>query len=163
VTYWAEAMPSQRRFQVSPDARALAYVSPGDGRLHVLRRDGAEVVTDGARDQELRCSPDGSFLAVARDVGRGRRIDRVDLRRMAQSPWAELPNVYWMELCAEGAVVSHWSRSGTDALTLVPWEGQLRTLAETQGSIMRFSAAAAGSRVVYLLNGQTWSMDGLGA
>src|SRR6516162_9771351 len=91
VTYWAEAMPSQRRFQVSPDARVLAYVSPDEGRLHVLRRDGAEVVTDGTRDQELRCSPDGSMLAVVRDIGNGRRIDRIDLRRMVQSPWAELP------------------------------------------------------------------------
>jgi dipeptidyl aminopeptidase/acylaminoacyl peptidase len=120
-------------------------------------------VTDGTRDQELRCSPDGSMLAVVRDIGNGRRIDRIDLRRMVQSPWAELPIVYWMELCAEGMVVSHWARSGVDALTLVPWQGQLQTLAETAGSVMRFSAASAGSRVVYAHGRDVWSIDSPGA
>ena len=34
-------LPSQRRFQVSPDTRVLAYTEPSTGDLHLLRRDGA--------------------------------------------------------------------------------------------------------------------------
>jgi hypothetical protein len=163
VAYWSDPMPSQRRFQVSPDARVLAYVAPHGGELHVLRRDGAELVLDGAGGHDLRFSPDGSTLAVSRQVSSGVSIDRVELRRMAQSPWAELRSVAWMEHCADGLVASHWDKFRGNALTLVPWKGQLRTLVETMGTVSRFSAASAGSRVVYLVGSGAWSLDGPGA
>jgi dipeptidyl aminopeptidase/acylaminoacyl peptidase len=156
--YWdLESLPSQRRFQVSPDARVLAYTSPADGYLHLLRRDGAEAHFGDIHGRDLRFSPDGGTLAFVRPTG---RIERVDLRRLEARPWAELQNPEWIEFCADGLVVSHDAPSAGHALSLVPWDGPPRQLARTEWRTARFVAAKAGSRVVFFTyNREAWSID----
>jgi hypothetical protein len=160
--YWHEErfLPSQRRFQVSPDARVLAYTSPSDGYLHLLRRDGAEAHFGDLHGRDLRFSPDGGTLAFVRPTG---RIERVDLRRLEAHLWAELQNPEWIEFCADGLVVLHDAPSAGHALSLVPWGGAPRLLARTEWRIARFVAAKTGSRVVFFTHaGDAWSIDAPG-
>lgn len=155
-------LPTQRRFQVSPDARVLAYARPDAREVRLLRRDGAELAIPGAGDQDLRFSPDGRALAVIAGVasgGRLRGVLRVDLRRLAVETWAELPDPSWVEHCREGLVVLHArGDQGGHALTLVPREGAPRRLAEA-GWIHRFACAKAGTRVVYIAGEEVFAVD----
>ncbi len=152
-----QLLPSQRRFQVAPDARALAYVSPANGELRLLRRDGAQLSLPGVWDRDIRFSPDGRMLAVAREEARRHRIDRIDVRRMEVEPWAELSDPRWMEYCAEGLVVAHGAPNAT--ITRVSWEGRTEVLAEPLGLVSRVSAAALGRRTAYLANRNVWTVE----
>src|SRR5262249_10321823 len=126
---YGDWLPTQRRFQVSPDARVLAYSERVSNTLHVLRRDGASRVLGGFENEELRFSPDGQMLAFARWNDGKRRVERFDLQSLASEAWAEIPNVLWIEFCAEGLVVLHPGNEPSDRfLTLLPWQGEPRTI-----------------------------------
>lgn len=158
-----ERVPSQRRFQVSPDARVLAYTQPDARTLHLLRRDGAQAVFDGVSGGDLRFSPDGSVLAVVREVEGLTQIDRVDLRRFSLTPWCSLKSPRWIEFCAAGLVVAHEGAKAESAISLVPWEGPPALLVEVATWVDRVAAAKAGTRVVYQARGELFSIDGPGA
>jgi hypothetical protein len=165
---YEHAIPSQRRFQVSPDARVLAYTRPDTGALHVLRRDGAELVLAGVGEDDRRFSADGRTLAVVRAFAGQARVDRVHLDGMEAHLWALLPRVRWTQLCADGLVASHPTSialdlDGPSSLTLVPWEGPPRTLVKTDTMLLEFCAAAAGSRIVYTIGPYPWSLARPGA
>jgi hypothetical protein len=152
--------PTQRRYQVSPDARVLAYSEPHGNKLHVLRRDGASMELGGFENEELRFSPDGKFLALVRWQDRARRVERIDLHAFTSEAWADIPGVLWMEFCAEGLVVLH-VEEGTLArlLTLLPWSGEPRTIVRADHRLSRFVAAKAGSRIVYFLSNDVFAID----
>jgi dipeptidyl aminopeptidase/acylaminoacyl peptidase len=164
-----DSMPSQRQFQVSPDGRVLAYAMPGKDAIRLLRRDGAEAVLERVSGYDVRFSPDGGTLAFAADGEfPQRRIDRVDLRTLDRTPWADLPHAPdWFEICAAGLVVAHPGKDYSRAqVTLVPWSGDPQTLAVTRvqwGGIRRVCAARDGARVVYFDSDGVWSLDGPGA
>jgi hypothetical protein len=148
-TYWADSMPSQRRFQVSPDGRCLAFTTPGGSMLSVLRRDGASLELPDIRGGDLRFSPDGSTLAVARGAGSPQRVERVDLRRMEASLWANLDGVRWIEHCGRGLLALHGGNAYGYALTLLPWEGAPQTITATDSWTDRFVAAKSGTRAAF--------------
>jgi dipeptidyl aminopeptidase/acylaminoacyl peptidase len=157
--WFEDALPTQRRFQVSPDARALAYARPHEREVRVLRRDGAEIAIPGVRDHDLRFSPDGRRLAVVTSELGTKPVVRVDLQRLAVEPWGTLLDPSWIEFCREGLIVQHAGdgRSG-HALTLLPWQGEPRRIAEARW-IGRFVAAKAGTRVVYFAEEEAWAVD----
>lgn len=153
------ALPTQRRYQVSPDARVLAYAVPSTDEVRLLRRDGAELVIPGVGERDLRFSPDGRLLAVVTGGHPASPIRRVDLRTFAAETWAELLEPSWIEYCADGLVVLHAADSGRGhALTLLPWSGAPRRLADI-GWSGRFVTAKAGTRVVYFAGEEVWSLD----
>jgi len=161
ITYYGEFFPTQRRYQVSPDARALAYADPHRSTLHVLRRDGSTIALPGVENEEIRFSPDGKQLALVRWHERQKRVERIDLRTMASEPWAPIRNVLWMEYCAEGLILLHIDEtdSSTRLLTLVPFEGEPRTITRGTFLLSRFVAAKAGTRVVYVAGNDVFSID----
>lgn len=165
MTYFDEldtgplALPTQRRYQVSPDARALAYAVPSTGELRLSRRDGAELVIPGVGERDLRFSPDGRLLAVVTGGHPASPIRRIETRTLAMDTWAELLEPVWIEYCAEGLVVMHAEGGGHGhSLTLLPWSGAPRRLADI-GWSGRFVTAKAGTRVIYFVDDQLWSLD----
>jgi hypothetical protein len=162
-TSYGEAFPSQRRFLVSPDARMLAYTSPGKQLLTLMRRDGASLVITGVENQEIRFSPDAKTFAAVRWVENKRRVERVDLTKLTIEPWADLSSVFWMEFSGDGLVVLHAEEGSSDrCFTLLPWSGEPRLLGRTNAWVSRFVAAKATSRVAYFSGYDIVSIDGLG-
>jgi hypothetical protein len=160
---WQDAMPSQRRFQVSPDARLLAHITPGTSALHLLRRDGVEVALDVMPYTDIRFSPDSAEIAIVRMSASDAGIDRVDLRQMKARPWATLQNPTWMEYCARGLLVAHKSE-GKGAISLLPrGEGPPERLVQREGTIRRFAAASLGTRFAFAYADEVWSVDGWGS
>jgi hypothetical protein len=161
-----EPLATQRRFQVSPDARALAFALPNaavpwfePSEVRILRRDGLEITVPSALG-EMRFSPDGRALAlVVSEPQRPSRIDRVDVRSLERAPWAELPGPTQLEFCGEGLVVLHRGPLGAlTSLTLLPWTGAPRQL-DVPGSIERFVCAKAGRRLVAFTREGVFSSD----
>jgi len=164
-TSYGEFFPTQRRFQVSPDARTLAFTKTQERELHVLRRDGASLVLTNDKNGELRFSPDSKVLAVVCWVDGKRLVQRIDLRRLEVSTWSDIENVIWMEYCAEGLVVLHRDAkdSSDRALTLLPWSGEPRTFYKTSFLLSRFVVAKQGTRVVAFVGNDVVSIDSIDA
>jgi hypothetical protein len=165
ATGWND-LPSQRRFQVSPDARVLAHLALGTGALHLLRRDGVELVIDVVPYSDFRFSPDSTEIAVKRAIGKEYRIDRVDLRHMKVRPWAAVGDTDWMEYCALGLLVGNVEDADGDrrgwAVSFLPREGRPKLVVRNVGLIHRLSAASAGTRFAYACDGGVWSVDAPG-
>src|SRR5690348_5493019 len=91
VAYRLEpAVPTQRRFQVSSDARQLAFARPGDGEVRLLRRDGRETPVARATG-DLRFSPDGRALAVVVTEESGwHRLDLLSEGGRRRAPWGDV-------------------------------------------------------------------------
>ena len=161
---WVGSLPSQRRFQVSPDARFLAYTRPDTQALELLRRDGRAATIAHVGEQDVRFSPDGKVLAAGRWVQGFPMLTRVDLRSLEVSTWAELRNASWIEFCADGLVVLHNDEVGSDAcLTLLPWDGAPQRLVQEPWGLSRFTTARAGTRIVYFHRGDIYSLERPGA
>jgi hypothetical protein len=161
--WYADQMPSQRRFQVSPDARVLAHLAPGATDLHVQRRDGTELVVDVSPSEDLRFSPDGSELAVVRYLDNEYRVDRLDLRAMElrAGPTVDA-RPEWMEYCERGLLVSHAAEGNDGAISLLAPGRPPEPVARTTYPAKRFTAASRGTRFVYVDLSNTWSVDGPG-
>ncbi|MDI1443545.1 hypothetical protein [Polyangium sp. 6x1] len=161
---WVDSLPSQRRFQVSPDARILAYTRPDTQALELVRRDGRVATIAHVGEQDIRISPDGKVLAAGRWVQGLPIITRVDLQSFEASTWAELPNPSWIEFCADGLVVLHSEQLGGDScLTLLPWSGAPQRLAQVTWGLSRFTVAKAGNRIVYFHRGDIYAIERPGA
>jgi hypothetical protein len=162
---WADALPSQRRFQVSPDARILAYTRPDTGALEIVRRDGRATSIAHVREGDVRFSPDGKVLVALRGGYGPQLVTRVDLGRFDAGTWAELRNPSWVEFCAAGAVVLHHHDNNREqCLTLLPWDGGApQTLVQTGWGLTRFTVAKAGTRIVYFHQGNIHALDRPGA
>jgi len=163
---WADALPSQRRFQVSPDARILAYTRPDTEALEIVRRDGRTTTIGGVREGDVRFSPEGKVLAVVRAGHGAQLITRVDLQRFEADTWAELRSPTWIEHCTDGLVVLHLHEdpSKSDAcLTLLPWEGAPQRLVQTDWGLSRFTVAKAGTRIVYFHRTGIYAVERPGA
>ncbi|UQA63074.1 PD40 domain-containing protein [Polyangium aurulentum] len=161
---WGDALPSQRRFQVSPDARILAYTRPDTEALELVRRDGRATNIGGVREGDVRFSPDGKVLAVVRIGYDTQLVTRVDLSRFEADTWAELRSPTWIEHCADGLVVLHLDDHESDAcLTLLPWEGAPQRLVQTEWGLSRFTVAKAGRRIVYFHRKGIYAVEGPGA
>lgn len=148
-------LPTQRRFQVSSDGRYLALAGVKDRACRVYER-GVEVAQlPGVGDSDYRFLPGGKSLAVALESG----VFRLDLRPARVTSWGELDGVRprWIEVSGEGLVVLHLVSSGY-ALSLLPWSGPQRLLAEAP-YISHFVAAKAGSRVVYATADELFELD----
>jgi hypothetical protein len=159
---WDYARPSQRRFQVSPDARVLAHLTPGSGDLRLLYRGGSDLAIDVAPGHDFRFSPDGSELVVVRKVGAQYCVDRVDVRAKEVRPGPFLPEPRWIEHSARGILVAHASdRAGGEISLLAPGRPP-EMLVRDEWEIDRFAAATAGSRFVFV-KGEAWSVEGPGA
>jgi hypothetical protein len=162
---WADALPSQRRFQVSPDARILAYTRPDTGALEIVRRDGRATSVAHVREGDVRFSPDGKVLVALRGGYGPQLVTRVDLARFDANTWAELRNPSWVEFCAAGAVVLHHHEDNrSQCLTLLPWDGGApQQLVKTEWGLTRFTVAKAGTRIVYFHQGNILALDRPGA
>lgn len=161
---WADALPSQRRFQVSPDARILAYTRPDTGALEIVRRDGRATTIDAVREGDVRFSPDGKVLVACRSGYGPQLVTRVDLGRFQADTWAELRNPSWVEFCAAGAVVlHHHENQRQQCLTLLPWEGPPQQLVQTDWGLSRFTVAKAGTRIVYFHRSDIYALERPGA
>jgi hypothetical protein len=161
---WVDSLPSQRRFQVSPDARFLAYTRPDAQALELLRRDGRSASIAHVGEQDLRFSPDGKVLAAGRWVQGLPLITRVDLQSFEVNTWAELRNPSWIEFCADGLVVLHSDeRAGDSCLTLLPWDGAPQRLVQVPWGMSRFTTAKAGTRIIYFHRGDIYTLERAGA
>lgn len=156
-------VPTQRRFQVSPDARVLAHTDSSATQLELTRRDGAELRLPMMRDGDLRFSPDGSEMALMAESDGKHRIDRVDLRRMEARTWAAVRAPTWMEHCASGLLVAHGAERAGGAISLLPPEGPPQKLVESNWILRRFTAASAGTRLAYLAGTELFSIEAPGA
>lgn len=163
ISQWIGEQPSQRHFQVSPDARTLAYTDPQSKHLHLLRRGADEFTIPDVAGNEIRFAPFAPEIAVVRGnsyMRDPRVIERVDLRRFQKSIWAELREPRWIEYCKEGLVVLHQhSSKNTRTLSLLPWKGEMRALADTGAWTERFTTGKSSNRIVYFDGMNVFCMD----
>lgn len=166
VTQWIGEQPSQRHFQVSADARTLAFTHTQTRNLHVLRR-GADAFSLGdVAGNEIRFAPYAAEIAVLRNPGysSSRVIERVDLRRFERKIGGEVHAPQWIEYCRDGLVVLHSNVSGSSRiLSLLSWQGEMRTIAETSAWTVRFTCGKASNRIVYFDGMNVFSVDSEGS
>lgn len=158
--------PTQGRFQVAPNAQAVAFTTPGSHTLSIVRRDGTMISLEGVYQDQLRISPDGHYLCVARYYDSAFGVSRIDLRTLQHVSRAPLQNAPWMEFCADGLVVLQYKFTGSAnerSLLLVPWNDAPRSLGPVDGEVTRFSCAKAGTNIAYFSRGQVWSIANAGA
>ena len=158
--------PTQGRFQVSPNAQAIAFTTPGQNTLSIVRRDGTLTSIDGVHQDQFRISPDGHALSVARYYAGSYGVSRIDLRTMEHSSRAHLQSVGWSEYRADGLVALEYkyTPSGTEvSLLLLQGNDQPRLLARVGGDVRRFACAKAGTSIAYFARGQIWSIPQPGA
>jgi hypothetical protein len=163
---YLNSFPTQGRFQVSPNAHFLAYSVPRSNALTVVRRDGTVAQFANFVNDRFRFSPDNKWLYVARDYDMKFGISRIDLASVKITSHEHLKNAVWLDFCADGLVVIEivWESSQTiRRLSLMPWQGQPRVLAEVNDQVTRFAAAKAGSAIAYFDKGKVWAISNPGA
>lgn len=157
--------PTQGRFQVSPDAHVVAFTTPGQNTLSIVRRDGTLTSFDGVHHDQFRISPDAHTLSVARYDGTF-GMSRIDLKSMQLTPWGSLTSATWSEFCAEGLLVLEYkfgSPRSENWLKLLPWNGEPRPIACVDDAARRFACAKAGSSIAYFVQDEVWLVPQLGA
>ncbi len=158
--------PTQGRFQVSPNAHAIAFTTPGKNTLSIVRRDGTLTSFAGVNHDQFRISPDAHYLSVARHYEGAYGVSRIDLRTMYHENRVQLHSVVWSEFCADGLVVLEYkyTPSGREnSLWLVPWNDEPRLIARVDDNVKRFACAKAGTSIAYFSRGQVWSIADSGA
>jgi hypothetical protein len=158
--------PTQGRFQVSPNAQAIAFTTPGQNTLSILRRDGTLRSFTGIHNDQFRFSPDGQTLSVARYDGYAFGVTRVDLRTMLEVFRAPLNSVVWSEFCADGLLVLEYKYTPTgreNSLVLVSWNGEPQRFALVDDNVKRFACAKAGTSIAYFSRGHVWTIAKPGA
>jgi hypothetical protein len=156
--------PTQGRFQVTPDAHAVAFTTPGQSTLTIVRRDGTMTAFDGVHHDQFRISPDGHALSVARHNGTF-GMSRIDLKTMQLSAWGWLRSATWSEFCADGLMVLEYTYGspGENSLKLLPWNGEPRVIARIDNAVNRFACAKAASSIAYFAVGKVWLVPQPGA
>jgi dipeptidyl aminopeptidase/acylaminoacyl peptidase len=158
--------PTQGRFQVAPNARAIAFTTPGADTLTVVRHDG--IITNVANPVHdlFRFSPDGRTLFVLQHwegrlvVG---RVDVPSLQVVLRTPISGAP---WMEVCAEGIVIpdNHYNAGAFDCdIMLLPWNGEPRVVAHVDSVVNRLVCAKAGQTIAYFAKSRVWMIPNIGA
>jgi hypothetical protein len=140
--------PTQGRFQVSPNAHAIAFTTPGTNTLSIVRRDGTLTSFDGVHHDQFRMSPDALSLTVAREYAGVYGVSRIDLRTMQHENRAQLRSVVWSEFCAEGLVVLEYNFTPTgreNSILLVSWKDEPRLLARVDDQPVELSSRAPES------------------
>ena len=158
--------PTQGRFQVSPNARAIAFTTPGQNTLSIVRQDGKLASFDGVHHDQFRIAPDAQTLSVARHYNGAYGVSRIDLRSMQELSRAQLNSVVWSEFCAEGLVVLQYKYTPAgreNSLFLLNWNDEPRLLARVDDSVRRFACAKAGTSIAYFSRGQVWLIPNAGA
>ncbi len=157
--------PTQGRFQVSSNANAIAFTTPAQNTLSILRRDGKLITFEGVHNDQFRISPDGQTLSMAQYYAGTFGVTRIDLRTNREIARAPLQSVIWSEFCADGLVVLEYNFNPHDrgiSLRLLPWNDAPRLLARVDGDVKRFACAKAGTRIAYFSRGQLWSIANAG-
>jgi len=158
--------PTQNRFQVAPNAGAIAFTTPDKGDLTIVRRDGTMAAFEGVHHGQFRISPDGQTLAAARYYEGAYGVSNIDVRTMQAASRVQVRNVIWSEFCAEGLVVLEYNYipGGVEAsLLLLPWKAEPRTIARIDKNASRFACAKAGRNCAYFARGEVWSIAEPGA
>ncbi len=151
---YSDDLPTQRRFQVSPDGRYVALVSMNDGACRVLSRGRDVARIERVYGSDYRFLNGGkSFAAVVNND-----IVHLDLKTLEKRVWGHLSGPQWLEASAEGLVVLHDGPTGGRALSLLPWQGEARLLV-SDTYIERFMTAKQGTRVVYSNHVEVVSFD----
>lgn len=158
--------PTQGRFQVAPNAAAVAYTTPGRNELTIARRDGVMATFAGVYQDQFRMAPDGRSLSVAQYTEGSFGISRIDLRTLERISRVTMSNAPWVEFCADGLVVLEYKYTpkGTQhVLSLLPWNDEPRVVANVDTHVKRFSCAKAGKNLAYFSEGRVWSIPKAGA
>lgn len=153
--------PTQGRFQVSPNAQILAFTTPQQNTLTVVRRDGTVAQFASVVADRFRISPDNKWLYVGRNFDGRFGMSRIDLRTLKIESHERLDNAIWIEFCAEGLMVLEfkYDQSGTKrVMSLVPWQGSSQFMTQLDGYPTRFACAKAGTAMTYFERGQVWSI-----
>ncbi len=158
--------PTQARFQVAPNARAIAFTTPGADTLTVVRHDGTMAEFKNPVHDLFRFSPDGRALFVLQHwegrlvVG---RVDVPSLQVVSRMPVSGAP---WMEVCSEGIVIpNNQYRDGVfDCnIMLLPWNGEPRVVAHVDGPVHRVVCAKAGQTIAYFVKSRVYIVASVGA
>ncbi|HRI72475.1 MAG TPA: hypothetical protein PK156_49910 [Polyangium sp.] len=158
--------PTQGRFQVAPNAQAVAFTTPGGDSLNIVRRDGRMGSFSGIHRDQFRFSLDGHTLYAARYYNGSFGISRIDTRTLEEVSRFNVANAVWMEACPEGLIVLEYKFAAgvtESMLTLFTSNDEPRVLARPNGHPTRFSCAKAAKNVVYFLGSHIWSIAHPGA
>lgn len=158
--------PTQGRFQVAPNAQAIAFTTPGKNELTLVRHDGTMMSFNGVYQDQFRISPDSQTLTVARYFDNAFGMSRIDLRSKEHVSRDALRNAVWSEFCADGLVVlenNYVPGSVETSLVLLPWKGERSEIARIDSNANRFACAKAGRSVAYFPRGAIWSIAEPGA
>lgn len=158
--------PTQGRFQVAPNAQAVAFTTPGHDDLTIVRRDGRMTSFTGTHRDQFRISPDGQTLSVARYHAGSFGISRIDIRTFEEVSHVPISSAIWLEFCSEGLVVLEYKYTAPNReslFTLLPWKGQPQQLARVNGFATRFACAKAGTNITFFMDGNMWSIPNIGA
>lgn len=168
VTQWLGEQPTQRQFQVSADARCLAYTDPQTRYLHLLRRGGERLAIAHVAGNDVRFSPSGAELAVvSRNYAENRasQVELVDIKRLSRTTLALWNDPAWFEFCHAGLVVLHRNSSNSASqLTLLARDGSSRELLDEIATIQRFTLGRDSNSIVYFDKSDVCylSLDGSG-
>lgn len=163
--YWHQ-YPTQSRFQVAPNARAIAYTTPGADSLTVVRHDGTMAEFKNPVNDLFRFSPDGRALFVLQHWEGSLVVSRIDVASLQPVSRTPISSAPWMEVCAEGVVIpsNQFRPGGVDCnISLLPWNGESRVIAHVDNVVTRLVCAKAGQTVAYFVKSHLWMMANLGS
>jgi hypothetical protein len=155
---------TQRVFLVAPDGRHLAYAGHG-GRLQVRGPDGRERVIERVNERDVRFSADSRRLATLVTVqpAEAGELAALTVFELGTARSAVLGQVYqprWLEWVRGGVVVNHVEPlSNRPVLTYFPLTGRPRQLVSRDDLLPRFTAAAAGTRVMFFAGNDIFTVD----
>lgn len=153
--------PTQNRFQVAPDAGAIAFTTPQAHTLTVVRRDGTLTSFDQVHTGLFRFAPDGQSLVVPQYDYSQHRLIRVETRTMQDVARDPVQTCLWGEFCAEGFIVlqQKYTSEGIDrTLALYAPKKEPRILAHVDDHVQRFVCAKNAMNLVYFERSSIWSL-----
>lgn len=158
--------PTQGRFQVAPNARAIAFTIPGADTLTVVRHDGTMAEFKNPVHDLFRFLPDGRALLVLQHWEGSLVVSRIDVASLQPVSRMPISGAPWMEVCADGIVVpnNQYQAGAFDCnIMLLPWNGEPRVVAHVDGPVHRVVCAKAGQTMAYFLKSHVWMVPSLGA
>jgi len=163
---YLDQYPTQGRFQVAPNAQAMAFTTPGKNTLSIVRRDGTSTAFERVYREQFRMSPDGLTLAFAQYDSGTLGMSHIDLRTMQQGFRATLSAAVWSEFSPEGLLVIEYNyapSSRENRLLLLTRNEEPRVVARLDDHVRRFTCAKAGTSVAYFSRGKVFSVAQPGA
>ena len=154
---------SQRLLMAAPDGEHLLYAA-ARGQLRVRGPAGDEFPVDRVEERDARFSADSRWLATVTAIGPDEDVRAdvtvVDVTGHRRRSLGQVDRPMWLEWVRDGVVVLHVdAASGQQALTYLPLAGRPRLLVTGHDLVPRFTAAARGTRVMYFIDTDVFTMD----